>query len=202
MVLKIIATLGLVALNAFFVTAEYAAVSARASRLRLSDANNMSARAARLIKTRLDLFLSSCQLGTSLSALALGAVTAPAVASLLVPLMSLLHWSDSNRHLAAFIISFALAVALQLVIGEQTPKNIAIEHPDRMLALVAIPSRDLALERGHAGGSAPHRRRKIPGPAGLGISPAHGRGVAYSPAPGGGARHHSPRQGESARQRV
>jgi CBS domain containing-hemolysin-like protein len=139
MVLKIIATLGLVALNAFFVTAEYAAVSARASRLRLSDANNMSARAARLIKTRLDLFLSSCQLGTSLSALALGAVTAPAVASLLVPLMSLLHWSDSNRHLAAFIISFALAVALQLVIGEQTPKNIAIEHPDRMLALVAIP---------------------------------------------------------------
>ena len=70
--LKILATLGLVVLNAFFVAAEYAAISARASRLSVSSAHTMTDRAALLIKTRLDLFLSSCQLGTSLAALGLG----------------------------------------------------------------------------------------------------------------------------------
>ena len=72
--LKILATLALVTFNAFFVAAEYAAITARATRLHLPSAETMSGRAARLIKTRLDLFLSSCQLGTSLSALGLGAI--------------------------------------------------------------------------------------------------------------------------------
>jgi CBS domain containing-hemolysin-like protein len=137
--LKILATLGLVALNAFFVAAEYAAISARATRLHLPQAETMSGRAARLIKTRLDLFLSSCQLGTSLSALGLGAVAAPAVASLLAPIASLAHLSDRAQHIAAFGVSFALAVALQIVVGEQTPKNIAIQHADRLLAILGIP---------------------------------------------------------------
>ncbi|MGD0390673.1 MAG: CNNM domain-containing protein, partial [Tepidisphaeraceae bacterium] len=137
--LKILATLGLVVLNAFFVAAEYAAISARASRLSVSSAHTMTDRAALLIKTRLDLFLSSCQLGTSLAALGLGAITAPAVASLLAPVMSGLYLSDSAQHVVAFLVSFALALALQIVVGEQAPKNIAIEHADRILALLGIP---------------------------------------------------------------
>lgn len=137
--IKILATLGLVALNAFFVAAEYAAITARATRLRLNSAQSMSARAALLIKTRLDLFLSSCQLGTSLSALALGAIAAPAVASLLAPVASGLHLSASAQRAAAFLVSFALAVSLQIVVGEQTPKNIAIERADRILAVLGIP---------------------------------------------------------------
>lgn len=137
--IKILATLGLVALNAFFVAAEYASISARATRLRLNAAPSMSARAALLIKSRLDLFLSSCQLGTSLSALAIGAIAAPAVASLLAPVASGLHLSASAQHAVAFLISFAMAVSLQIVVGEQTPKNIAIEHADRILSILAIP---------------------------------------------------------------
>ena len=137
--LKILATLGLVVLNAFFVAAEYAAISARATRLRVNSANTMADRAALLIKTRLDLFLSSCQLGTSLAALGLGAITAPAVASLLAPVTSGLHLSASAQHVVAFLVSFALALALQIVVGEQAPKNIAIEHADRILALLGIP---------------------------------------------------------------
>jgi CBS domain containing-hemolysin-like protein len=136
---KILATLGLVVLNAFFVAAEYAAISARASRLRVKSAHTMADRAALLIKTRLDLFLSSCQLGTSLAALGLGAITAPAVGSLLAPVASELHLSASAQHVVAFLVSFALALALQIVVGEQAPKNIAIEHADRLLALLGIP---------------------------------------------------------------
>jgi CBS domain containing-hemolysin-like protein len=136
--LKVLATLGLVVLNAFFVAAEFAAVSARATRLRVAKPS-MSSRAALLIKTRLDLFLSSCQLGNTLAALALGAVTEPAVASLLAPLTQALHLSASSEKIVAFAISFAIAVALHIVIGEQTPKNIAIQYADRLLSTLAVP---------------------------------------------------------------
>ena len=137
--IKILAALGLVALNAFFVAAEYSAISARASRFRVGTAQSMSDRAALLIKTRLDLFLSSCQLGTSLSALALGAIAAPAVATLLAPVASGLHLSPPVQRATAFACSFAIAVALQIVVGEQTPKNIAIENADRLLSVLGIP---------------------------------------------------------------
>ena len=137
--LKILATLGLVALNAFFVAAEYAAISARFSRLRIKSAHTMADRAAMLVKTRLDLFLSSCQLGTSLAALGLGAITAPAVGSLLAPVASGLALSASAQRIVAFLVSFALALALQIVVGEQAPKNIAIDRADRLLPVLAIP---------------------------------------------------------------
>ena len=137
--LKILAILGLVALNGFFVTAEYSSISARATRLQVSNKKTMAERAALLIKSRLDLFLASCQLGTSLAALGIGAIVAPVVESILAPVASDLHFSASAQHTAAFIVSFALAVALQIVIGEQTPKNVAIEHADRLLSLVGIP---------------------------------------------------------------
>jgi CBS domain containing-hemolysin-like protein len=136
---RIFLTLGLVALNAFFVTAEFAAVSARATRLRSEDIKTLSARAARTIKTRLDLYLSSCQLGNTLAALALGAVTEPAVASLIAPLTKLAHLSGNSQRIAAFLISFAIAVSLHIVIGEQAPKNLAIAYADRLLAVVGIP---------------------------------------------------------------
>jgi CBS domain containing-hemolysin-like protein len=136
--LKLLAMLGLVALNGFFVSVEFASVSARAMRLRLAKPT-MSSRAAVLIKTRLDLFLSSCQLGNTLAALALGAVTAPAVVSILAPLTALLHMSATSQHILAFLLSFAIVVSLQIVIGEQVPKNIAIGHADRILLLLAVP---------------------------------------------------------------
>ncbi|MGA2583815.1 MAG: hemolysin family protein [Tepidisphaeraceae bacterium] len=136
---RIFLTLGLVALNAFFVAAEFAAVSARSTRLRAEDVRTLSARAARTIKMRLDLYLSSCQLGNTLAALALGAVTEPAVASLIAPLTHLLDLSAPSQRIVAFLISFAIAVSLHIVIGEQAPKNLAIAYADRLLAVVGVP---------------------------------------------------------------
>src|SRR5688500_892838 len=60
---KILATLALVALNGFFVAAEFAAVGARASRLELVADRSLMARLSLQIKHKLDLYLSTCQLG-------------------------------------------------------------------------------------------------------------------------------------------
>jgi len=137
--LKILATLGLVVFNAFFVAAEFAAVSARATRLRIHSSESMAGRASLLIKNKLNLFLSSCQFGNTLASLALGAVTEPAVASLMTPITHALHVSARTQGIVAFIISFSLAVSLHIIIGEQAPKNIAIQFSDRLLAVVSIP---------------------------------------------------------------
>ncbi len=135
----ILATLGLVALNAFFVAVEFAAVSARLSRLETEADESILSRAALMIKRRLDLYLSSCQLGNTLTALGLGAVTEPVVSQLIQPITQFIGLGESARHIVAFVVSFAIAVSLHIVIGEQAPKNLAIRHAERILQVLCVP---------------------------------------------------------------
>jgi CBS domain containing-hemolysin-like protein len=137
---KILATLALVALNGYFVAAEFAAVGARASRLETEARHSLMARLALQIKQKLDLYLSTCQLGITIASLGLGAITEPAVATLIDPI---LHWfgipSPLPGHHTALAIGIALAVStsLHVVVGEVAPKNWAILYPDRILPILA-----------------------------------------------------------------
>jgi CBS domain containing-hemolysin-like protein len=136
---RILATLGLVLLNGYFVAVEFAAVSARQSRLELNARTSLLARLSLRIKKKLDLYLSSCQLGVTIASLGLGAVTEPGVMKVMLPLM---HWIAVPAHLhhpIAFSVAFALSTALHITIGEQAPKNWAILNPDRILPLLALP---------------------------------------------------------------
>jgi CBS domain containing-hemolysin-like protein len=136
---KIVATLGLVGLNAFFVAAEFAAVTARPGRLKPLAKTSLLARAALQVKGRLDLYLSACQLGASLATLALGAVTEPAIGSLVEPLASLLRLGPESQKVVAFALSFSISVGLHIVVGEQAPKNLSIRAADRILMPLAMP---------------------------------------------------------------
>jgi len=136
---KIAATLALVALNGFFVAAEFSAVQARASRLEAEAERSFAARVALLVKRRLDLYLSSCQLGVTLASLGLGAITEPAVAGILEPLLRPLHISTYDIHAIGFTIAMAISTSLHIVIGEQAPKNWALNYSDRLLPILAVP---------------------------------------------------------------
>jgi CBS domain containing-hemolysin-like protein len=134
---RILATFSLVALNAFFVAAEFAAVGARASRLTSDEGiggiPRLVRRMCRDIKRRLGFYLSSCQLGVTLASLCLGAVTQPAIASIVKPLL------PQAAGAIVFVIALGLATSLHLVVGEQAPKNWAIRFADRALPLLAPP---------------------------------------------------------------
>lgn len=137
--LKLLATLALVALNGFFVAAEFAAVGARASRLELIAPSSFLARLALQIKHKLDLYLSTCQLGITIASLGLGAVTEPAIGALVGPA---LHWAGvpaAQIHAISFAIAMAISTSLHVVVGEVAPKNWAILYPDRLLPMVALP---------------------------------------------------------------
>lgn len=136
---KILATLGLVAINAFFVAAEFAAVGARASRIDVNADQSVLARLSRHVKERLDLYLSSCQLGVTLASLALGAVTEPLIAGLLDPLLNRLHVPAHNLFAISLTAAMGISTALHIVIGEQAPKNWAIQFSDRVLPLISAP---------------------------------------------------------------
>jgi CBS domain containing-hemolysin-like protein len=136
---RILATLALVAANGFFVAAEFSAVSARTSRLELLAKESALAKLSLGIKHKLDLYLSSCQLGITLASLGLGAVIEPAVAGLIQPLLHALHMPDATIHLISLAIGFAISTMLHIVIGEQAPKNWAILYADRALLAIAAP---------------------------------------------------------------
>ena len=74
----------LIALNAFFVIAEYALVRARHSRLELAAEQGL--RGARLALRQLDHineYISTCQVGNTMASIGIGALGEPALAHLL-----------------------------------------------------------------------------------------------------------------------
>lgn len=138
---KILATIGLVGLNAYFVASEFAAVGARATRLETEAKQSVLARMALSVKTKLDLYLSTCQLGITIASLGLGYVTEPAVAGLLERPLEWLgfHGTAGAHHPLAIIIALGISTSLHVVVGEVAPKNWAIFYPDKLLPVVAPP---------------------------------------------------------------
>lgn len=136
---KILATLGLVLLNGYFVASEFAAVGARTSRLEILAKGSFLARVALQVKHKLDLYLSTCQLGITIASLGLGAVTEPAVAVIVGPALRWLGVPESQIHAVAFAIALAISTSLHVVVGEVAPKNWAILYPDRLLPVLAVP---------------------------------------------------------------
>jgi CBS domain containing-hemolysin-like protein len=131
----------LVALNGFFVAAEFALVKIRVSQIeQLVEAGRPFAKTARWLAQRVDESLSACQLGITMASLALGWVGEPAFAHLLRPLF-VLAGIESERviHALAFTVAFTFITALHLVIGEQAPKIFAIRRPDTMILWCAAP---------------------------------------------------------------
>lgn len=135
-------TVLLLALNAFFVAAEFAIVAAKRHRLEERAAGgSRAAKAAVNANRELSLMLAGCQLGITLATLGLGALSEPAIASLITPLFEAMGLSYDFGHLIAVVIAVALVVFLHMVIGEMAPKSWAISHPESSSILLAIPFR-------------------------------------------------------------
>lgn len=140
-VIEIAIALLLVAVNGFFVAAEFALVKVRGSQIdELVQQKRPFAGSAQWLAQRLEPSLSACQLGITMASLALGWVGEPAFAHLLEPVFG---WfgveSEAVLHTLSFIVAFTAITALHLVIGEQAPKIFAIRRPDVMLLWCAVP---------------------------------------------------------------
>jgi CBS domain containing-hemolysin-like protein len=137
------AALVLVALNGFFVAAEFALVRVRDSRLvQLEQEGSTRAGRVRDALQDLDAYLSVCQVGITVASLALGWVGEPAVSALLRPL---LHGvgieSERIVELIAVILGFSVITYAHLVFGEQAPKYFSIQRAEGTSMWISGPLR-------------------------------------------------------------
>jgi CBS domain containing-hemolysin-like protein len=131
----------LVLLNGFFVATEFAIVKVRASRVReMAEKGNSNARIATRIISRLDAYLSACQLGITIASLGLGWIGEAAFARLIEPLLrGLGPWAEPAAHAISITIAFAIIMILHIVAGELAPKSLAIRFPVQTALVTARP---------------------------------------------------------------
>lgn len=142
MTLRLLAILALVLLNGFFVGAEFALVRSRRSRLEaMVRTGDKLARIALRATSNISRVLSASQLGITLTSLGLGwaavSTLSRAIESLLASTQLAL---DLPVRLAiSGVIAFAFLTYLHVVLGELTPKAVALDKPEQIARLAAPP---------------------------------------------------------------
>lgn len=147
-ILSIIFVIGLmIFFNALYVAGEFAAVSARKTRI-----EQMAAEGNRLARTllpvmqdhhRLDNYIAASQVGITLSSIVLGIYGQRQLAPLLEPLLGSLPFLSSDVAAAGISATLVLIVltALQVILGELVPKSLALQYPERVALFTVLPMR-------------------------------------------------------------
>ncbi|MFW6597731.1 hemolysin family protein [Propionibacteriaceae bacterium Y2011] len=130
----------LLALNTFFVGAEFAVISARRTLIepKAAEGSRIAQITLKALKD-VSLMMAGAQLGITVCTVGLGAVGEPAVAHLLEPLFAMLRVPEVALHIVSFIVAMAIVVTLHVVIGEMVPKNIALAAPERAALILGPP---------------------------------------------------------------
>ncbi|TGO04343.1 hemolysin family protein [Serinibacter arcticus] len=126
-------TVVLLILNAFFVGAEFALISARRTKIEpLAADGNRIAKITLYAMEHVSLMMAGAQLGITICSLALGSISEPAIAHLIEVPAAALGVPEAWLHPVALVIALSLVTYLHVVFGEMVPKNIALAGPDRM----------------------------------------------------------------------
>jgi putative hemolysin len=129
--LRLLIIVLLVLANAIFVAAEYALITARRSRLEeRAERGQRRARTALRLMDEPVRFISTVQVGITVSAILLGAIGEPLLSGFLEPPISTT---------VAFLIAFAILTYLSVVLGELVPKAVALQRAEMIAITLAVP---------------------------------------------------------------
>ncbi len=144
--LALAAALLFIALNGFFVAAEFALVKVRTAPLESSDRRgDRRAPVAQQIIARLDRYLGVTQFGITVASLGLGWVVEPAVARIIerVPMTMLGPWLAPYAPAFVVALAFSCLTLIHVLLGELVPKLYAIQRTEKTALFVARPVRFL-----------------------------------------------------------
>jgi CBS domain containing-hemolysin-like protein len=146
---RLLSVLLLIAINAFFVTAEFSIVSVRRSRIyQLVEAGDEQAIAVQSLQRSIERVLSTTQLGITLSSLALGWIGESTMGVIVQSWLEQLPLSLLNRSLIAHSISipiaFLLVAYLQIILGELCPKSVALLYSEQLARFLGPPLKAIA----------------------------------------------------------
>ncbi len=132
------------ALNGFFVAAEFALVKVRATQLRSrARKGDRKAIVAESIVGRLDRYLSVTQFGITLASLGLGWIGEPAMSAVLQRAVAsrLSMPPPAAMRIAVDVTAFAILTFGHVLLGELVPKLVAIQRSEGTALAAAIPLR-------------------------------------------------------------
>jgi CBS domain containing-hemolysin-like protein len=130
--------------NAFFVAVEFAIVTVRRGQIeRLAEEGNSSARQVSRLLRDPDRAIAGSQLGITLASILLGIVAEEPLSELLSPVLGALftavHLPPAIATALGAIFVLLLLSFLHMVLGEQTPKTIALRFPVKSALFIAAP---------------------------------------------------------------
>lgn len=130
----------LLVVNAFFVGAEFAVISARRSQIEpRAEAGSKAAKTTLWAMEHATLMLATSQLGITVCSLVILNVSEPAIHHLLEIPLGLTPLSADVISVMAFVVALLLVTFLHVVIGEMVPKNISFSVPTRAALILAPP---------------------------------------------------------------
>ena len=130
----------LLVVNAFFVGAEFAVISARRSQIEpKAEAGSKAAKTTLWAMEHATLMLATSQLGITVCSLVILNVSEPAIHHLLEIPLGLTSLSAETIGIVAFVVALLLVTFLHVVFGEMVPKNISFSVPTRAALLLAPP---------------------------------------------------------------
>ncbi len=143
--LRLLSVLLLIAINAFFVAAEFSMVSVRRSRInQLVEAGDIQAKTVQSLQRSIERLLSTTQLGITLSSLALGWIGESTITLLVATGMAQLPLprgaTQVIAHSLSIPVAFFLVAYLQIVLGELCPKSVALLYSEQLARFLGPPS--------------------------------------------------------------
>ena len=130
----------LLAVNAFFVAAEFAVISARRSQIEpLALKGKRSAKTALWAMEHVSLMLATSQLGITVASLLILNVSEPAIHHLFELWLAPTNWPDPVIGGISFGVALVVVTFLHVVFGELVPKNASFSVPDRAILILAPP---------------------------------------------------------------
>ena len=130
----------LLLVNAFFVGAEFAVISARRSQIEpKAESGSRAAKTTLWAMEHATLMLATSQLGITICSLLILNVSEPAIHHLLEVPLGLTGLPEAVSGIIAFAFTLLLVSFLHVVIGEMVPKNLSFSMPDQAALLLAPP---------------------------------------------------------------
>lgn len=137
--LGLISLFALIALNAFFVLAEYSlAVSRRTRIAEMVEKDNSAARVVLDAMRDPDRFFAATQVGITLTSMMIGAVSEPALSAIFEGMLGPLAISKEAREIIGAVIGLLVASYFQIVFAELVPRAITLRKAESV-AVSVVP---------------------------------------------------------------
>ena len=135
----------LIAVNALYVAAEFAAVSVRQSRIQQrADRGDRLARFLMPVLSdahALDRYIAACQIGITVSSLVLGAYGQAAITPKLAPFLTGFEMEGPAAYTTAATLVLISLTVFQMILGELVPKSLALQFPTQVSLWTVVPMR-------------------------------------------------------------